>query len=450
MDLSKHIEKAEDAARRKNFDGAIALYHQILDLDPDAGKARAGLRDVLAQRAQKQRPSKLGALLSGSVPLISVAIGRLLRQPKVVARSLERYLVHDPFHLARNLQLGDALEKAGCAASAIAVFRFAGEHGDSAEAWKRAGALLYVKKDVQGALEAYEKALALAPRDQEALKQRKNLAAEGALSGAGYEKARSSRELQADKAEAKSLEREQRRTLSAEEAREEIARVEERLASDPRNPALFERLGELQKAAGDLEAALDCYESALRYQPDSFDLREKIAALKLAGFDKKIAALEQRASSGDESARTSLERLRAEKRALEVAEVARAVQEHPTDMLSRLRYGRLLLEQGKLDDAIAELQRAVNDPRCRVDALVGLGQCFFRKGVLDLAAKQLEKALESLPGMNARTKEILYELGTIAEKRGEGAEARAHYAKIYEADIAYRDVALKMERLASA
>lgn len=116
----------------------------------------------------------------------------------------------------------------------------------------------------------------------------------------------------------------------------------------------------------------------------------------------------------------------------------------------RLRYGRLLLDEQKYDEAIAELQRAVNDPRCRVDALVALGQCFFKKGVLDLAAKQLEKALESLPGMNARSKEILYNLGTIAEKRGENAEARAHYARIYEADIAYRDVASKMEQLASS
>ncbi|MBL8896288.1 MAG: tetratricopeptide repeat protein [Planctomycetes bacterium] len=450
MDLTKHIEKAEDAARRKNFDGAIALYHQLLDLHPDSGRARAGLRDVLAQKAQKQKPSKLGAMLSGALPLLSVAFGRLLRQPKVVARSLERYLVHNPFHLGRNLQLGDALERAGCGASAIAVYRFAGEHASSAEAWKRAGALLYARKEVGPALEAYEKALELSPRDQEALKQRKNLAAEGALSGAGYEKARSSRDLQADKAEAKSLEREQRRTLSADEAREEIARVEERLASDPRNPALFERLGELQKSAGDLEAALDCYESALRYQPDSFDLREKIAALKSAAFDKKIAALEQRIAGGDEGARAQLEKLRREKRTLELADVARAVQEHPTDMPVRLRYGRLLLDEQKYDEAIAELQRAVNDPRCRVDALVALGQCFFKKGVLDLAAKQLEKALESLPGMNARSKEILYNLGTIAEKRGENAEARAHYARIYEADIAYRDVASKMEQLASS
>jgi tetratricopeptide (TPR) repeat protein len=450
VDLSKHIEKAEDAARRKNFDGAIALYHQLLDLNPDSGRARSGLRSVLAQRAQKQKPSKIGAMFSGAVPLLSVGIGKLLRQHKGVARSLERYLVNDPFNLSKNLSLGQALEKSGCPASAIEVYRFAGEHAQSAEAWKRAGALLYEKKEVGPALEAYEKALELSPRDQEALKQRKNLAAEGALSGGGYEQARSSRDLQADKSEAKSLEREQRRTLSAEEAREEIERVEERLASDPRNPALFERLGELHRSAGDLEASLDCLESALRYQPDSFDLREKISKLKVAAFDQKISALEERVAGGDQGAASQLAKLRSERGALELSEVARAVQDHPTDMPARLRYGRLLLDAERYDEAISELQRAVNDPRCRVDALIALGSCFSKKGVLDLAAKQLEKALESLPGMNARSKAILYNLGEIAEQRGEPALARAHYARIYEADIAYKDVGAKMEQLASS
>jgi tetratricopeptide (TPR) repeat protein len=103
-----------------------------------------------------------------------------------------------------------------------------------------------------------------------------------------------------------------------------------------------------------------------------------------------------------------------------------------------------------VDEAISELQRAVNDPRCRVDALVALGQCFFKKGLLDLSRKQLEKALEILPGMGARTKEILYNLGVIAEKMDAVEDARSFYARIYEADIGFRDVATKMEKLAGS
>ena len=38
MDYSKHIQKAEEAARRRNYDFAVELYQQLLELDPDQGK----------------------------------------------------------------------------------------------------------------------------------------------------------------------------------------------------------------------------------------------------------------------------------------------------------------------------------------------------------------------------------------------------------------------------
>ena len=49
--------------------------------------------------------------------------------------------------------------------------------------------------------------------------------------------------------------------------------------------------------------------------------------------------------------------------------------------------------------------------------------------------------------MDERAREILYNLGAIAEAEGDTAEARAFYARIFEVDIGYRDVAQKMEGL---
>ena len=110
--------------------------------------------------------------------------------------------------------------------------------------------------------------------------------------------------------------------------------------------------------------------------------------------------------------------------------------------------GICLGQRNQRDEAISELQRSVNDPRCRTDALVQLGQCFFQKDMLDLARKQLEKALEGLPGMSTRTKEILYNLGIISEKMEDLDAARGFFSRIYEADISFRDISTKMENLA--
>ena len=40
MDLSKHLEKAREAVKRRNYPFAINLYSQLLGLQPDNGAAR--------------------------------------------------------------------------------------------------------------------------------------------------------------------------------------------------------------------------------------------------------------------------------------------------------------------------------------------------------------------------------------------------------------------------
>jgi tetratricopeptide (TPR) repeat protein len=155
-------------------------------------------------------------------------------------------------------------------------------------------------------------------------------------------------------------------------------------------------------------------------------------------------AIEEARDSGDEA------RVQAAEEALrrdEVAEYRRRVDAHPTDPSLRFLLGGALYRVERLDDAIGEFQQSVKDPRRRVDSLVMLGQAFYRKGHLDLARSQLEKALESIGGMNQRAKDILYNLGTISEKQGRREDAAEFFKKIYEVDIGFRDVSSKIEQL---
>jgi hypothetical protein len=50
-----------------------------------------------------------------------------------------------------------------------------------------------------------------------------------------------------------------------------------------------------------------------------------------------------------------------------------------------------------------------------------------------------------LADADGRAKEILYNLGLIAERQGQDDLARGHFARVYAVDITYRDVATKME-----
>ena len=70
VDFSKQLQKADEALRRRNHDFAVELYQQLLDIQPDLGEARAGLRRALKKRHEaKGGGSKLLRALGGAAPL---------------------------------------------------------------------------------------------------------------------------------------------------------------------------------------------------------------------------------------------------------------------------------------------------------------------------------------------------------------------------------------------
>ena len=112
----------------------------------------------------------------------------------------------------------------------------------------------------------------------------------------------------------------------------------------------------------------------------------------------------------------------------------------------RVKLGRALLRTETYDRAASEAPESPLGSGGRRRALFLLAQCFHRKGYLDLARKG-ERALAKHPTVDERAREILYNLGSISEIEGDAHLARSFYARIYEVDIGYRDVAAKMEQL---
>jgi tetratricopeptide (TPR) repeat protein len=156
-------------------------------------------------------------------------------------------------------------------------------------------------------------------------------------------------------------------------------------------------------------------------------------------------------ATADPAAREGLEAARSALVAARLEEFGRRVREHPTDLGERYRHGATLLMAGRIDDAIGEFQKTVADPKRKTDSLLHLGECFERKQMLDLAAKQVQKAAEDFPVLNTpRAKEVAYRLAELHERRGAKEDARKEYLRIYEVDISFRDVAKKVQELASA
>lgn len=442
LDFSKHIKKADEAFRRRNYDFAVELYRQLLDLDPDLGEARSGLRKALKKRHEQKRGGKLIGKVTGAVPLGRARTLRKLGKHDACARAMESYLDKNPLDEEGNLLLGMALEDAEHFNSARAVYEFVADIAPkNPEGLKRAGSMMQRTGEPARALEYYERALKADPRDQEALKARKNLAAETALSQTNLEGIGHSRESIKDKSEAVELEREKRIHRTEEELQGDLERLQDRFAEDSSNVELMQQMAGVQERLGDNEAALDLIERALSYSKQDFDLRVRAGDLRSKLLKRGLAAADK-AGEREEAARLESDLL-----AHEVEDHAARVDLRPGDAGLRLQYARRLIRVERADDALAQLQKIHGDPGVGDEALFLMARCFHAKGIFDLAAKEYEKALAALPQINERAKEILYHLGTIAESRGEVEEARSWFIRIYEVDIGYRDVAKKMESL---
>ncbi len=442
MDFSKHIQKAEEAARRRNWDFAIQLYQQLLDIDADQGEARAGLRRTLLKREEQKKGGKFFKAIRGATPLAMARTLAKAGRHAAAAKALESYLATNPLDEEANLLLGVELEAAGYFRSALAVYEFLTEIAPkNPEGLKRAGGMMRHKGDVKKSLEYYERALEADPRDRDALKARKDLSAEAALLTSRLDDVGHSREAIRDKDEARRLEQRTRLHRSPDELRAEVVRLEARRLENPSDPDVMIELAELHEKLGEADAALELVDRALQYRKDLPELVAKRGELRVKAIKKEIVRADR------DGRRDDADRLEKELISFEIEDLERRLEVSPTDARLRVKLGRALLRAQSYDRAASELQKALSDPAAANEALFLLAQCFHRKGYLDLARKEYERALAAHPTVDERAREILYNLGSIAEVEGDARLARSFYARIYEVDIGYRDVAAKMEQL---
>lgn len=438
IDVSKQVAKADQAASQKKYELAIEIYLQALAIDPDNRSGRRGIR-MAAFRQHEINPA------SGFSQKMQLAAAKAkLLHPNLDQRiqALEGYLKVDPKNLDLCLQLADTCEKAKYPNGAIGVLEGVAEiHPKDPESRTHLGRLLG-SKEPQKALEHLERALQLEPRNQTAIKLRKDLAAEMSIRRTGFETAKTTHDLLRNKDQMKELLQAERIQLDADSSADAISRIETRLRAAPEDKKLLREYARQLASAGRSEDAKKAWQRLIQVDPTDFDARVQLGDLRIAEVDRALASAESRR---DAAAVAAAKRRRVE---IVIEEFQARVAEHPTDLALRFSLGDAFREAGRVDDAIGEFQKAVKDPRNRVDALCLLGECFLDKGLFELAARQLEKALEESPGLNSeRGKQIVYNLGVLRERQGQHDAARGEFLKVYEVDVGYRDVADKVTAL---
>ena len=193
------------------------------------------------------------------------------------------------------------------------------------------------------------------------------------------------------------------------------------LKTNPDEPLAKAQLDEIEAIELDMQAEeiknkIDEYEKEIVADRDNPELKNKLNEAKITKLDLHIKAMEDRIK-GD-----------------------------PDNTEFHYKLGTVYMERGFFDKALKELQIAVKNEVRSVASLHLMGLCFEEKNMLDIAAKQLEKASERLGTINDEKKAILYDLGRLYEKMNQGQKAFDKYKEIYEVDIGYKDVSEKIEK----
>jgi len=163
-------------------------------------------------------------------------------------------------------------------------------------------------------------------------------------------------------------------------------------------------LGINAQTNGDVRSALKEFEESLKLDPDFADAHNAIAVLLHLSFDKK-----------DE----------AEKHYKQAIEI------RPTFSEAKVNLGNLYLDQGRLDEAIALYEQALNDMLYATPyiAETNLGWAYFKKGNSAQALEHLRAAVTQAPAFCLGYKD----LGLVQDARGDLGAACTEFGRFVQA-----------------
>jgi tetratricopeptide (TPR) repeat protein len=452
---SKRYAKAAEAVKRRNYDYAIELFLQELTLDPDNAEARRALRAAELKKFQEagKDPSPGLAVLSGFGPWLGARLAAMSKNWEKCMLACEQFLKKAPSNAGMLMLLGRAAKEAGHMQAAVTAFEEVREiDGRNTAALRGLGQLYRDLGDDARALRYYEELRKVAPSDPEASRAVRDLAAAGATKRAEERSAKGSggfRDQLKSSEAAKSAEHSGRVIRSAADADAAIERLEKQLNGTSDDARVHKLIGDAQIKKKDFDSALESFEKSLEARDDPI-VQDAIGDLKFKMLDEEASILKRAAAKGDSAAKGKYAAIRKKRLELAVEEYTRRVKLRPTETSLRFQLGSCLLKAKRYDDALGELQKAVKDPRRGSQARLLLGRCFAAKGMVDLAAKEFERARKAARGMDDLGKEATYSLALLFEKSGKKDKAAEELEKIIEVDISYKDVMKRMEALQSS
>ena len=436
------------ALERANYDYAINMLSSCLELEPGWLQARKYLRAAEIQKRKDKKPNPVW-VNAKSIPIMAKV--RAMQKSKVdkALVASEKLLQLDPLNTQFVLIFADTANMAGFPDAAIHSLEVVKEHSpDDKKLLKKLSDLYLETENAPAARDCLARLHELNPTDAEITKEYKNALALTSMNKDGWKEAAeedgSYRDVMKSTDEATKIEQEAKSVKSGKDLEDLIAETQAKIEAEPENINFYRALGRYYLQAEMFEEADSILTSALERNPGDPELDQQLSNIRKQWFDYEIS---RHREAGDEDGAIQQEQ---EKSQFILDDLGSRVERYPNDLRLKYEFGVVLYENENVNEAIQQFQAAQRSPKNRTMSLLFLARCFRSKGQYDLASRELENAAKELVLMDNTKKEILYELGSLAEAAGDAEKAMSYYKDVYQADIGFKDVAEKVEQLYSS
>ena len=400
-----HI-KAQGSLER-NPDLAIDMLLRCVTACPWFLQARTDLRKAEIGRYLLKHNGKVAVspLAAAQAFFPKMKIAGLVKKQKYPEALVEceKLLLNDPLNIHFVKLFAETAIAAGRSPAGLMTMELAKEHipANDVDATLVLGQLYFQTKNYPKAVECFDIVHRARPTDAAIGKMLKD--AEALNTSGTWEEAAEAgdfRKAFQDKKMVEELDAANKSVKTADDAAKIIAETLRKIEKEPKNVNYYLALVNLYLQQKQYDEALDAIDKARAVVGQDPQLDLRYAVVKTEKYDTDIAALRE---AGQEEQAAAL--------------------------------------QGERD------QYVFNDIAERVYLMA---KCFVKKDMVDMAIEQLKSSLELLPSMDKQKMDVYYMLGELFEKEGRLDDASKYFKEIYRADVTYKDISERVQRIYAA
>ncbi|NOY74686.1 MAG: tetratricopeptide repeat protein [Kiritimatiellaeota bacterium] len=452
--LRSNYQTAMEAANKNNTDYAILLLKGIVQKEPGFIDARTKLRSV--EKIKFENTGFFGKLISGmkasGIAAKGQAFLKMGKHVEAMKRAEDALALNVAVLQALNLlaQAGIELKTDFITIEALEIAaEFHPKNGNVLDWLPRAhGEAGMGKKSLQ----IRQQIAAMYPKDMDKQQAVRAAAALATIEDGKYDKKDGDfRDSLKDKTEAEKMEQDERIVRDVDDVKTIIDDLEKAIAGGEGTVENHRKLADYYQRGGDHDRAIEHYQHVAE-KMETLDphIDKAIEKSEVAKYKEAIEQWEAYGAQDDTKkaeANQNIEQITSQMHNYQLERAIERVKLYPNDTELRFNLAVSHWNIRQVDEALQQFQFAQKNPHRRLISLVYLGRCFAEKGQLDIAIEQFEEAVKGMLTMNKDKMEALYHMALTYEKMDDKENAAACFKQIYQANVAYRDVAQRMEAL---